>query len=514
MKLKTFAKGVLAAATLLLAACSGHNGSTELLEKVPHDMDIVVYGDLETIIESAGGTVSDNHFTLPTYFTDELNERSLHRVEKLNAMLSECGIDPKVGVVAGKFDYKQPVVLFSISSAKKLSSALENNGWEETESSSDFTIYKKKTYESSMPEYDDYSYIGVNDNVIYVIADVWVGSSFNAVSTMQDFASAAKSKNFASTSFAEYISDSNAGGLCVHLPAEMRKELRREGIPSSLTSLLNGVVCVKGSINGDNAEAWCKMFDEDGNEVDYSQFADIYDINATISSKALKFINKNEQLVAAMALKDVDWDELIEMAGQMGGLSRSQRAMFNVAQGYLNKLDGTMAVGVGLLNGMESIEALDRYNSRPFDEVMATIVVETKSGKGKSLLSDIKGAFDSMHIPYNETSHGIKVSVQDGIDFYVENHDDILVLSTRKIETGSNQAADYAKLTDYLMGAGVAVDHSDPLFRDLGIPYDVRLAMCGKGGEHPEGIIRMTVSGGSEKGIIAKIAKTAIKLKN
>lgn len=505
------AVGVIVA---VVVALSGSSKMKNLLKQVPADAEIVAVGNVQTILESAGGKIEDSKISLPSFFTDFLGKEKMKDVDKANEFLKKSGIDPEACAVFGYFKKNNPVVLFALNDAKQFVKTIEEEGFKEKDKDGDITIYTKKVYEGYEPEYDDYGYIAINGNYAYWIERVWAGSDLRPTSFLPQVIKDAADKNFADTPYGSYILEGNAGGVAFKWPKEMRQMMRENGVPSDLLSIYDGTVCLRGNLKKEKAEVVMKMFDENGKELDADLFKDFMDPSARIDKKALKLLGKDEVMVMAASLKDVKWDKYADLITGTARMSRAEKAQINVVFDYLKNVEGTVAAGFGLTNGLESVKQMNSH-----DEVMrtfsATLIVETKDGKAKRIMDDLKGLMEKMRMPFEDQAKGFTIDLsQMGAEgkMYAGIVDDFIVVANHPIkEDGRNIWANEGDLTDYISAFGLWLKKDNKLMRDLGLPYEVKFTVCCKPKSMETSMV-LEIDGDDSPGVIAGIAKLALKM--
>lgn len=505
------AVGVIVA---VVVALSGSSKMKNLLKQVPADAEIVAVGNVQTILESAGGKIEDSKISLPSFFTDFLGKEKMKDLDKANEFLKKSGIAPEACAVFGYFKKNNPVVLFALNDAKQFVKTIEEEGFKEKDKDGDITIYTKKVYEGYEPEYDDYGYIAINGNYAYWIERVWAGSDLRPTSFLPQVIKDAADKNFADTPYGSYILEGNAGGVAFKWPKEMRQMMRENGVPSDLLSIYDGTVCLRGNLKKEKAEVVMKMFDENGKELDADLFKDFMDPSARIDKKALKLLGKDEVMVMAASLKEVKWDKYADLITGTARMSRAEKAQINVVFDYLKNVEGTVAAGFGLTNGMESVKQMNSH-----DEVMrafsATLVVETKDGKAKRIMDDLKGLMEKMRMPFEDQAKGFTIDLsQMGAEgkMYAGIVDNFIVVANHPIkEDGRNIWANEGDLTDYISAFGLWLKKDNKLMRNLGLPYEVKFTVCCKPKSMETSMV-LEIDGDDSPGVIAGIAKLALKM--
>lgn len=505
------AVGVIVAVVMAL---SGSSKMKNLLKQIPADAEIVAVGNVQTILESAGGKIEDSKISLPSFFTDFLGKEKMKDIDKANEFLKKSGIAPEACAVFGYFKKNNPVILFALNDAKQFVKTIEEEGFKEKDKDGDITIYTKKVYEGYNPEYDDYGYIAINGNYAYWIERVWAGSDLRPASFLPQVIKDAADKNFADTPYGSYILEGNAGGVAFKWPKEMRQMMRESGVPSDLLSIYDGTVCLRGNLKKEKAEVIMKMFDENGKELDAELFKDFMDPSAQIDKKALKLLGKDEVMVMAASLKEVKWDKYADLITGTARMSRAEKAQMNVVFDYLKNVEGTVAAGFGLTNGMESVKQMNSH-----DEVMqafsTTLVVETKDDKAKRIMNDLKGLMEKMRMPFEDNAKGFTIDLsQMGTSgkVYAGIVDDFIVVANHPIkEDGQNIWANEGDLTDYISAFGMWLKKDNKLMRDLGLPYEVKFTVCCKPKSMETSMV-LEIDGDDSPGVIAGIAKLALKM--
>ena len=507
----------LVVAALLAVSCSENVKMKNLLEQVPANADIVLVGNVKTVIESAGGSIENSKIKLPSNLMDALPASSMSAVDEANDFLKKAGIDMETCALFFNYEEKHPVLVFALSDRKQFIDAIEDNGFKEKDTEGNTVYYVKKVYEDTYnPDYDDYGYIAVNDSYAYWIERVWVGRDFlTPIRYLQKKVEDAREKSFASTNYADYITEGNAGGVAVAWPKELKRELRRSGMPSDMLAIYDGVICMRGKLSSNECTVEAKLFDEDGKEIGADVAGKFMDVSATISGKALSMLGEDEFMVYAMSMKHFNWDKYADALSDASGLSRSDRAQMNAILSYFEKIDGTVALGFGLTNGLESIENMDRGRD-VMSQFSTTTVIETKEGKTRQLVEDMKGFLEQARIPFNESGSGFSMSLRSLRDtgmsgeWYVKAVDNFLVVANHPIKENNNNALiKSTDLTDYLFAFCIGLNKQDRLMRDLGVNNDVKLTMGCKP-KTLESAMTLEIDGDRSTGVIAKAIKIAL----
>lgn len=492
---------------ILMTAC-GSDSTAKLLSAIPAESDVVVVGNVKTIVESAGGSISDSKLKLPKLIADNLSDSDSETLDEINDVLKNSGVDVEQAAVVLSYKSGQPVFVFMLADRSKFVGYIEENGFEQQDEENGAVYYSKKTYESEYDsDYDDYSYVTVKDNYAYFVQDVWAKSSFKPMKVIGDMIEEASDESMASLAMADFITAGNAGGVAVKLPRQLKQEMVRNGLPSQVADLYEGYLCMNGALDGDKGTLTMKWFDDNGKPKKIDGFTDYFNTGARIDKDALAYMNNNEQLVCAMAFKDVKWDKYFDMLTGMPGIPAEATVAFSVASAYLEKIDGTIALGVGINGGLESIA--DIYEGRNvLAQLPVTLVIQTRDGKAKGIMNDITSLIGSIGKPLTETADGWTLEVPElGGAVYGMATDNMLVLSTAPIsKNNSNATVKELDFTKYLGYFGMVFNRDNKLMRELGLDYDI-IAYSTSNLDETEGIMALQIKGGENEGILAKIIR-------
>lgn len=489
------------AAMLMTMSCTDKNAKTTgVLEQVPASADVVVVGNLKTIIESAGGSVDNYRIELPAYISQTMTGQMMEEFGKANEILESAHVDLESCAVFADFDDETPVVVVTLKDQDCFVTAIQSLGYSKMEAGGDMELYSK--------EQTNDSYVAVNGSYAYVLPEVKAEPDFMPAEYLQDIAVKASDKSFATTSFGKYISEGNAVGVSVAFNDKMQTMLQTFGMPLGAMNSYKGIVCVRGNLSSNKCVVEMSMFDEEGKEMKAEAMTPFMDNSSTVSKKAIALLGEKEYVAYALSLKDVDWNKYLDMVSEAGGLSRSARAQMNMVMNYLENIDGTVAMGFGLTNGMESIASMNRMGRDIMSQFSATMVIETKDGSAKKLLDDIKNLLEGFSVPFNESTSGLSV----GLDMvgvpgtlYAECVGDFLVFANHEIKSDNdNIFVGKSEITDNRAAFYAELDKDNKLMRDLNLKDDVTLV----GYTTPEtmkGAVVFEIDGDSKTGFIAKV---------
>ncbi len=486
----------------LAAMCSCTSGSDDLLSKVPSDTEVVLIGDVKTVFESAGGTLTDSKVTMPSWLTeitdgDVINGKDL---DEVNDFIKNSGVNLDECMLAMKDKWGTPLIVVALDDQKKFVNYIEEKKYSEEDSKDGIVFYKEE--DSGLSS----SYVAIKDSYAYLMSAVYYKEgSFDPVKGICRIIDEAKDSPFSKTSMAKYISG-HVLGVSFKMPRYLCRELKASGLPSDLVDLYNGYVCLKGSLDSDDVEMEAKVFDENGKVKSMKDFSKMMNLNAKVSNKALSFMGKDESLVCATSLKDFKWSAYLDMIADMSGMPGSSRRQLGMVEDYLKNIDGTVAFGFGFTNGLESIYTLN-YGRHVMNEIAFTLVVETKDGMAKKLMGDLEDLMMIASIPYEGSASkgyfAVEIPGEGTISEAAEGN--FLVVSNHKIkQSKDNPTVKAFDFDDYLAAVACKLDKENKLMKDLGLNNDVMLSYYGDV-KDMELTMKLEVKGGKGAGVLEKI---------
>lgn len=503
--------GAIVAMAVML---SGGSKMKNLLKQIPADADVVAVGNLKTILESAGGSFENSEIKLPTFITEALTTADTKKLEKANEMLKKSGVDPEACAIFAYYKKRFPVMVMAVTDQKLFAKAIEDEGFSEKDKDEKVTMYAKKTYEGSTPDYDDYTYIALSGDYAYCMNSVWVGSDVKPAKFLPQVIEDAANDNYADTPYGSYLLEGNAGGVAFTWPKELKQYLRESGLPSGLTDIYNGAVCMRANLKGGRATVDMTLFDDNGKKIDPEVFNEYMDMSATISKDALALLGKDDVMVTAMCMKKVDWDKYTDFIVESARLSRSDRMQLNIMLDYLKKIDGTVAFGCGLTKGLESAEQIERKEDI-MQAFSATLVIEAKEGKAKRVIDDMKGLMEKMRMPFEEDATGFTIDLSGmgmGGSVYGKVVDNFIVLANHPVKADKDNVwIKDAGLDDYLSAFGIWLNKDHKLMRDLKLPYDIHFSAYCKP-KSAEASAMLEIDGDDDLGVIARMAKLVLSI--
>lgn len=494
----------LVMAVVLSVSCTDNTKMQNLLENIPENTDFVFVGSVKTVLESAGGKIENSKIVLPNYISNEMKEGDAEKFDEANNFLKDAGIDIEACAVMMSFRNFSPILVFALEDQQKFVDVLKQQGYQKDSDKGDAVFYMKPS-ESS---YGSPNYVALNGSFAYVIMENYLRSDFNAISYLERVIEDAAEANYADTPSGEYILGTNGGGLATKLPAKLKNEMREEGLLNAEANvLLNAVYCVRGELTSNKATVECKVFPEDGDEFDTEKLAKLFDIKSEVSDEALKLLGSQENIVMAMSMKDANWDEVSNLIATTSHLSRSEKAQMNAVFSYLEKINGTVAIGLGVTNGIESFIKIDK-EQEVLNQFSATIVIETKEGKAKLLIEDMKGMLEQLRLPFNEDATGFSINLDNmGGTVYVKQVDNFIVVANHAInKDNDNPVVKRADFSNCIAAFYMGLNSNDKLAKDLGVKDNITIGICCKP-KDGKAYMSLEIDGSSDSGVIEKVAR-------
>lgn len=496
---------IVLACVILLSSCSQKTKMEAMLEQIPENSDLVVIGNLKQIMESAGGTLENSQIKLPDYLSSMADQQ-----EEFNTLLEKTQIDPEVCAVMVYMYKNRAIFLFSMKDKAAFAKALEEFGYTKTGDKDDASFYIVKENEDT--EY--YSCVAIRGDYAYWADEIHKDSPAEAQNVLEEVIAGVKESPMSKTKAAEYIQDSNAAGMIFQVPDELLESMSGNGMPAFVRDIYSCQICMKGDLQGNKCIMNCALFDKDGNQKKATDFGLSFDTEAKIDKEALTFIDPKECLVAASCMKDVDWDKYFETIGSMEGIPASQKAFLAIMKSYMEKLDGTMAFGLGLEDGMQSIYDISQ-GLAGLDQLYLTLVFETKEGMAQGIVNDLAGFAEQAGVQVEKKDNGVTITVPNDskdMTFYAEIHNNFLVMSNHPINQSSdNFSIKSVDFSNYQNAFALAFDKGDKMLTDLGIDYGLIVRGLTTAQPYESTFTIETIDAPNTYGIVGTIANSIIQ---
>ncbi len=496
---------IVLACVIFLSSCSQKTKMEAMLEQIPESSDLVLIGNLKQIMESAGGTLVNSQVNFPDYLSPMAGEQ-----EEVNDILEKTQIDPEVCAVMVDIRKNYGILLFSLKDKAAFTRALEEFGYTKTGDEDDASFYTVEASEDS----EGYSCAVIRGDYAYWADNTHKSSPADAQKELEQIIAGAKESPMSKTKAADYIQDSNAMGMIFQIPEEFKEKLSNSGIPAFVWDIYSGQICIKSDLQGNKCIVNCALFNEDGNQKKATDFGLSFDTKAKIDKEALTFLDPKECLVAASCMKDVDWDKYFETLSNTKDLPASQKGILAIMKSYMEKLDGTMAFGLGLEDGMQSIYDISQ-GTAGLDPLHMTLLLETKEGMAQGIVNDLASFAEQAGVQVEKKDNGITITVPNpykDVIFYAETHNNLLVLSNHPISQSSdNFSIKSVDFCSYQSVFALAFDKGDKMMTDLGIDYGLIVSGQTTAQPYESTLTIETIGAPSTYGIVGTIANSIIQ---
>lgn len=488
------------AATMLLAACGDKADNCEILGAVPANADYAVTFNPTAFIESAGGSVTDGEITLPAALTDNIGTAASEMTDFFQ-FIHEAGISTETSALFGYFSNgSAPIIVTSYADYDKLVATLEANEFTpQANPMGSLEVYGSGTALVALT--DSYlmfstgnyaeTVIGLMESAANQIADksTLAGTPMGRALTAE-----ASDLAFAMT-YSENMINSFARGM---------------QMPTMLLDMFKGaIVCGTFKLSDNSLTGTVRSLDADGKPIDIMATGLYTSAPANVSDKALSYLGDDQQMVMAFNLKGLDWNTLFNDY-LIPNVSRSERVAISLARTYLEKFDGTVALGLGVTDGMTSFRNLDA-NIDPGKQFSATLVLETAPGQAEGLMTDIRSLLDSTGQPYTSADGGLSVDLS-GVTVYAAVKDNMIIVSNNPVsDRHSNDAVKQSHMADYSSAFAIYLPEDSKLMSDLGLHYSVSLYGVSDT-KAAEGRLNITIKDGTSRKFLEKAINLAMDI--
>lgn len=482
MTKKLNALATLFAVFMLLSVSSCRSDSdSSVLSRVPADANMAYVLNLHKIVESGGGELSGSKFRVPAYLYgcfDIDSAKCAEVVEKFG----KSGLNADE-IAVWQDDRGDNYVVLGLESLEKFESFASENKIAKRGASGDYTFYART---------DGSSNFALNDKFVYIY-----DHSLEESAAAKTF-DAAAGKPLADTEFGRYALKGNAGGAVFNV----KGLAARLGSPLEIPA--NCFLCARLDLEGDEAEATMVLMSENGSKIRIGDAELKFDPTATISANALAYISPTECMVYAVALKNVDWDAIFDNVSSHLNADPLQRMVFGMVKEYFKKIDGTVAIGIGVDGSADDFVKM-RSGASPLTYLPLTLVIETVPGKAKGFLGDIQALLASTGIRPTDLPDGFSVPVPHlETMLYGKVDGNTVIFSTRQIEKYSGDA--FSDLKGNFAGVGLNIPADYPLARDLNVKDNLKAGAVADL-KDAEGEISVKITGATSGGIVERMIR-------
>jgi hypothetical protein len=429
---------MMVALVMLLASCTS-SPADKLLKKIPANATAVAVINVEEVIASAGGSIKGDKVNLPSYVTDSY----------LSSMTDFAGaIDPRAVVVAYVPVLHEAVAVYSITDENKFVAALSAKGYQQSTTEGDYKAYAA---DSNFP-------VITADDIAYAICRTMDAS--DALAAIKTMHSQAADNNYASTGAAKQFGTHDICGAVA-----MSDILG--GYPEALPitqEMRQSTLVILSDLKGDDLKGSISFVNEKGKKI--SLYSEALPSPKNVDLATMRYLGENEVLAFGTNLKGMKWDKALDQMGFMPGGAAQALALI---EPYLRNINGTVAVGLGVNNGMASLAKIVAGQFDPTD-LTFTIVAKMASGEAEKTVSTLQ-SLAVLAGGSTPEKGGFSVALGSADQrIYVVADQDHLVVSSHAVNTA--QKPDVVKDVDWdewTSGMALRLTPSNSLMRDLNI---------------------------------------------
>lgn len=516
MKKTFFAALCMAFAAVALNSCLGGSADKRvagLLDAIPAEADMVGVVDIKLLLNSAEIELNGSDIILPAYIKNEIPGDAMNEFEELEEEYAKTGLGISAGAMFASLsgDRERMFFVLPVSDEKTLTNYLEQEQDNLTE------VEDGVTYFYSNSSWDDQIRIecAMNNGYVYFLESRrYFDDMDDAIRTLSPFFAADRS--YRNTPQGSHILEGNGGGFAFTMPKVLLRELRREGIPSSIVNPLEGAYFVANyNLSNDKLNTAMAVYNSDNKPMYLSDIIGDeipgLDLNAGIDSKMLEYLPSNTIAAYAVNVEGTDWKTLLDWVADEAGMSRSDRGVIKAILPYLEKFGGNIAIGANFDGGLKEIGQLGHGEINPFSVFTFGAAIQTTENEAEGLISQISGLLDMQGIPYDEFNNGLSVTIPDAGEFYVSAVEgNIITISNEQITSAHSNPVSDADFGKQILGSVIVLNKNHQVLQDLGIDYSLEL--IGGYSANPlrgDGELRII---GSADNLVTSIVKTVFDI--
>jgi hypothetical protein len=221
---------------------------------------------------------------------------------------------------------------------------------------------------------------------------------------------------------------------------------------------------ILSDLKGDDLKGSISFVNEKGKKI--SLYSEALPSPKNVDIATMRYLGENEVLAFGTNLKGMKWDKALDQMGFMPGGAAQALALI---EPYLRNINGTVAVGLGVNNGMASLANIMAGQFDPTD-LTFTIVAKMASGEAEKTVSTLQ-SLAVLAGGSTPEKGGFSVALGSADQrIYVVADQDHLVVSSHAVNTA--QKPDVVKDVDWdewTSGMALRLTPSNSLMRDLNI---------------------------------------------
>lgn len=400
MKIKSLFISLIALMAVMSVSCSKES---PVIESIPADAQFVAKIDGKKALEALKIKVENSEIVLPDYIK------------------SDGGDTEKLAAISKLYNCIDPENIFAFGAKANTLSVLLTG-----------EITDLPTFEalfSDVEKVDGYSVGKMKEentgSVIWNGSQFWIANSGSAARQVETIKAVLKAASDKSMADVPAVADAFKSNSLATL-AFNSFNLEKEGKKQSVWSISNF------STKGSALEIDSKSLTADG--ADYS-IEGMTDIN----SSALQYLPSNVVFATAFGLSDkFDWKTIFDAISNSGALNPTETAQLGMILPFLEAVDGSVVVGVGLASGVDFNSAVSgQFNPADWRFIAMVHMNQTTSDQ---LIKMAQEASPQIGINLTQVENGLFSANYEGVDIYFGMVDGYLTLANYKPEPVSGSA--------------------------------------------------------------------------
>lgn len=448
------------AAVLALGLASCSDKSTTLQALVPADADMVVSFNLSQTLENADCKADANGITLSPAVDSLLKAQVGPDDEELKTILSIGSIDYKniYFVFDNMFGNNGGMAaIMQITDVNDFTASLDKLGMKSSMKDG-FTIYA-----------ENHEGIYLRDNIAWIID----GNPESAISGINDLCKRAEKESILSKQWMkDYLSQDRAVNAVINInnmPAAYRALIKKQtssSAPEMVDKILDGSFGFGLDLDGLKAVFSGQAFDSEGKIINLNEAYKGMKMKE-ISPDFIKYLNSDDVAVLTGSVpEDYPWGDFLS---SMAGASGLPEAQLKMIQGYVEDLEGTVAVAFGPKQGVSSFTSTDINNS--WDGIM---FITLKEGKAPGYADLIESLLGQIGVTVTkDAAIDCRVADIEGTKIYMATRGNMFIIATRPVKEYDNSVFSASDFKGQYGMMVVRLDKSAPLATDLRLPFGI-----------------------------------------
>lgn len=402
MKFKSFISIVMLAAMVVLTGCSKTN---PIFETVPADADVVVKFDAVKIGEALDIQVKDGSAVIPDYLKNSLTATQADEMASVAALIKNQEF-----VMFANMNQQMVVVTALLSEPDKVAAKITEKSGEQPLTQNGYKVWKNRRVVIK----DDQMWIVPtgNGSVTDAVASILKRASDNSVADISPVAAA-----LSSAAMITY-----AGQSPNFLVKEPKNGQQIFWSVCEINCKDQKLTAESKSIYPDGSDAECETL-------------------VPINTSALQYVPATPLFTAAAGVSsDFPWTRLLEYVSKQIPNVMGVQAQMAMVTPYLQSIDGTVLMSLGLAPGITLDQAVSQVQQNPsvFRFIM---MIHYKEDTARQLVEMVKAMGPQLGFNATDVGNGLFMGEYAGMPVYFGIVDGYLTVANYKPEPTSGSSA-------------------------------------------------------------------------